>query len=138
MRDISQEIWDEYYSRIKRRRLRAAELLWGELEAAGVNEETILVLDFVHNGNNRDGVESLARQLSEFYSMEISEESADNYFDVKGTTRPDGICLTQNQHTGWVEFMLDVAQSYACVFSDWTLEAPMLGQTFQSAHLDDD
>ena len=138
MDDINQQIWDEYYERVKRRRLRAAELLWLELEAAGVNEDTILALDFVHFGNNRDGVEGLARQLSEDYTMEISAGSAENYWDVKGTTRPTGICLTKDLHNEWVEFMLDVARHYACVFSDWTLEAPTLGLTFQSVHLDDD
>jgi hypothetical protein len=138
MPDDPQKIWDDYYDRIKRRHLTAAALLWGEIEAAGANEETIFALDFAHFGNNRDDVDDLARQLSENYATKVSARSEQNYWDVRGTTRPEGICLSKDQHTAWVEFMVDVAQSYACVFSEWTLEAPALGQTFQSAHLDDD
>ena len=138
MPDDPQKTWDDYYDRIKRRRLSAAALLWGEIEAAGANEETIFALDFGHFGNNRDDVDNLARQLSENYATEVSARSEQNYWEVRGTTRPEGICFTKDQHTAWVEFMVDVAQSYACVFSEWTLEAPALEQTFQSAHLDDD
>jgi hypothetical protein len=138
MPDDPQKTWDDYYDRIKRRRLAAAASLWTEIEAAGADEETVFALDFAHFGNKRDDVENLARQLSEHYSTEVLARSEANYWDVRGTTRPQGICLTKDQHTAWVEFMLEVARSYACVFSEWTLEAPALGRTFQSAHLDDD
>jgi hypothetical protein len=138
MSDDPQKTWDDYCDRIKRRRLTAAALLWDEIEAAGGNEETIFTLDFAHFGNNREDVVDLARQLSENYATEVSASSEQNYWDVSCTTRPEGICLTKCQHSEWVEFMVDVARSYACVFSEWTLEAPALGRTFQSAHLDDD
>jgi len=136
--DDAQAIWDAYYDRIKRRRLSAAALLWGEIEAAGATEETIFALDFAHFGNNREDAEKLARQLSEHYSTEVIASGEPNYWDIRGTTRPEGICLTRDQHIAWVEFMVDVARSYACVFSEWTLEAPALGRAFRSAHLDDD
>jgi hypothetical protein len=138
MSDDPQKTWDDYYDRIKRRRIAAAAALWSELEAAGANEETIFALDFAHFGNTRDDVDDLARQLSENYTLKISARSEHNYWDVKGTTRPDGICFTKDEHNAWVEFMVDVARSYACVFSEWTLEAPALGRTFQSSHFDDD
>ena len=138
MPDDTQKTWGDYYDRIKHRRLAAAALLWAEIEAAGANEETVFALDFAHFGNNRDDVDNLGRQLSENYATEVSARSEQNYWDVRGTTRPEGICLTKDQHTAWVEFMVDVARSYACVFSEWTLEAPALGRTFQSAHPDDD
>jgi len=138
MPDDPQKTWDDYYDRIKHRRLAEAALLWSEIEAAGANEETIFALDFAHFGNDRDDVDNLAQQLSENYATEVSPRSEQNYWDARGTTRPEGICLTKDQHTAWVEFMVDVARSYACVFSEWTLEAPALGRTFQSAHLDDD
>ncbi|KFD30072.1 hypothetical protein [Sphingobium yanoikuyae] len=137
MTDDPQNIWDDYYDRIKRRRIAEATFLWSEVDAAGANEETIFALDFVHFGNNRDDVDNLAQQLSENYTMEIAAHSEQNYWCAKGTTRPEGICLTKNDHTAWVDFMVDVARSYACVFSEWTLEAPALGRTFHSAHLDD-
>lgn len=138
MADDPQKIGDDYYDRIKRRRLAEAALLWGEIEASGSSEETIFALDFVHFGNNRDDVDDLARQLSENYATKVSARSKQNYWVVRGTTRPESICLTADQHAAWVEFMVDVARSYACVFSEWMLEAPALGLTFQSAHLDYD
>lgn len=133
-----QATWNDYYDRIKRRRLAAAAVLWGEIDAAGANEDTVFALDFTHIGNNRQDADDLAHQLSENYATEVSAQSEKNYWNIKGTTRPKGICLTKDQHVAWVEFMVDVARSYACVFSEWTLEAPALGRTFQSAHLDDD
>jgi hypothetical protein len=133
MPDDPQKTWDDYFERIKNRRLTEAALLWGEIETAGANKETIFALDFAHFGNSRDDVDDLARQLSENYTLEISARSEHNYWDVRGTTRPDGICLTKDEHKAWVEFMVDVARSYACVFSEWTLEAPALGRTFQSS-----
>ena len=103
---------------MKHRRLAAAALLWGEIEAAGAHEETIFALDFAHFGNNRYDVDNLARQLSENYATEVSARSEQDYWDVRGTTRPQCICLTKDQHITWVEFMVDVARSYACVFSE--------------------
>jgi len=136
MPDDPQKTWNAYYDRIRRRRLTEAAQLWDEIEAAGGNEETVFVLDFVHFGNNPDDVAQLSRQLSENYTTEISSRSEANYWDVRGTTRPEGISLSRDQHAAWVEFMFDVARSYACVFSGWKLEAPALGRTFQSANLD--
>jgi hypothetical protein len=136
--DDPQKTWDDYFDQIKRRRLAEAALLWGEIEAAGASEETIFALDFAHFGNNRDDADDLAQQLSENYAVKVSARSEQNYWDVRGTTRPEGICLTSDQHAAWVEFMVDVARSYACVFSEWALESPALARTFQSAHLDHD
>jgi len=69
------------------------------------------------------------------HNVEISQ--ADNeYWYVKGTTRPEGINLSKEQHRAWVEFMADVAQSYACVFSSWSLESPELKSSFQSESIE--
>jgi hypothetical protein len=133
-----QQIWDDYYDRIKRRRLAEAALLWDQVVDAGADDDTVFALDFAHFGNHRDGVDNLAQQLSENYATEVTARREQDYWDVKGTTRPEGINLTQDQHTAWVEFMAEVARSYGCVFAEWTLEAPALGRTFQSTHLGDD
>jgi hypothetical protein len=136
--DDAQKTWEDYYARIKRRRLAAAVSLWVEVEAAGITDGAVFALDFEHFGNNRDDANKLARQLAENYAIEVSPSSEPNYWNVVGTTRPEGISLTKDQHAAWVEFMADVAQSYACVFSHWTLEAPAVGRTFRSEQRDDD
>jgi len=136
--DDPQKIWGDYYDRIKRRRMAEAGLLWAEIEAAGITADTAFIMDFTHFGSVRGDVDDLARQLSENYDTKVVARNEPSYWDVKGTTRPDGVCLTKAQYLAWVEFMVDVAHSYACVFSDWTLEAPALGRSFRSAHLDAD
>ncbi len=138
MAEDPEQIWDDYYDRIKRRRLAAAALLWNEVVDAGADEDTVFALDFVHFGNHHDGAEKLAQQLSENYATQITARSERGCWSVTGTTRPEGICLTKDQHVAWVEFMVDVARSCGWVFSGWTLQAPELGRTFQSAHLDND
>jgi hypothetical protein len=136
--DKPQKIWDDYYDRIKRRRMAEAELLWAKIETAGATADTAFALDFSHFSNALGDADYFARQLSEHYDTQVVARSEPNYWDIKGTTRPERTCLTKAQHLAWVEFMADVAASYACVFSEWTLEAPALGLTFQSADLDAD
>ena len=106
------------------------------MESVGVNEDTVLALDFVHFGNNEDNIKGLSSQLSEHYNITVEAADGEDYFLVKGTTRPEGITLTQEQHLAWVEFMSDVAQSYACVFSTWSLEAPELETSFSSENIE--
>lgn len=126
------EIWDDYYATISARRATEAEELWKRMVAAGVSEDTVLALDFVHLASSSDHAQALAEQLAENYSIEVVAADEEGYLLIKGTTRPEGVCLSKEQHTGWVAFMTEVAKSYACVFSNWTLEAPSLGKRFAS------
>ncbi|MEP1895877.1 MAG: hypothetical protein ABJQ98_15330 [Alloalcanivorax venustensis] len=127
-----QQVWEDYYGRKKSQRLQEATEIWRQLESAGVASNTVLALDFVHFGKSQHDAEALANQLSENYEMEVVESERDGCWLVKGTTRPYGIEMTEEQHLGWVEFMADVANSYACVFSTWAIEAPALGANFHS------
>jgi len=131
-----QKTWSEYYQRIKNRRAEEAEILWGELISAGATEETVLALDFLHFSNSRENADSLAEQLSENYSVEVKQAPEKDYWQIIGTTRPNGISLSKEQHSNWVDFMTDVSQSHACVFSTWSLEAPSLNKHFHSEAID--
>ena len=106
------------------------------MQSAGVNEETVLALDFVHFGKSQTDAQALANQLSENYNMEVIPDEKQGYWYAKGTTRPHGLTLNQEQHLGWVEFMSDVAHSYGCVFSTWSLEAPSIGAKFNSKDIE--
>lgn len=132
----AQPKWDAYYQRIRGRREREADALWQLMTEGGVTGDTVLAMDFVHFSNVRDNAESLAKQLSENYSIEVVPADEKNYWYIKGTTRPEGLYLSEEQHLGWVRFMADVARSYACVFSNWVLEAPALGKKFESESFD--
>lgn len=133
-----QKTWDEYYERKKAELLREAAALDASMRSAGVTEETTLALDFVHFGASRSNVEALAEQLSENYAMEVVQADDQDTWLARGTTRPYGINLSQEQHFDWVGFMAEVARSYSCVFSTWLLEAPSLGLSFNSEHVDGD
>ena len=130
--DDPKKVWRDYYLRKKSQRLEEAAALCEKMQLAGVAEETVLALDFLHVGNVKADVEALATQLSENYRMQVVPGNEKGFWYAKGTTRPDGLTLTQEQHLGWVAFMSDVAQSYACVFSTWSIEAPSLGTQFRS------
>ena len=106
-----QRTWSDYYQRKKAQRMEEASGLWDLMCNAGVNEETVLALDFTHFGTSRESVEALASQLSENYDTKVVPSEERGYWYAKGTTRPDGVTLTREQHSGWVEFMADVAQS---------------------------
>ena len=133
-----QVVWADYYKRKKSQRMNEAAVLWAQMKRAGVNESTVLALDCVHFGSVKEDVESLAAQLSENYTVETCADSNEGYWRVLGTTRPDGIYLTEEQHLAWVEFMCDLAQSFACVFSTWTLDAVSLGLKFRSEAVESD
>ncbi len=131
-----QQVWEDYYSRKKSQRFQEAADLWRQMEAAGVASDTVFALDFVLFGQSQHDARALANQLSENYEMEVVEPEGDGYWFVKGTTRPYGIEMTEEQHLDWVDFMVDVAKSYACVFSTWTIEAPALGAKFHSEEIE--
>jgi hypothetical protein len=131
-----QIVWEDYYRRKKEQRTDEAVTLWQQMENAGVTEETVMALDFLHFGNNEEDVKSLSNQLSENYNIKIEPAEEEKHWYVKGTTRPEGITLTKEQHLAWVEFMSDVAQSYACVFSTWSFEVPSLNVSFHSEEIE--
>lgn len=128
--------WDAYYRRLKERRLLEAEVLWSQMEVAGVTVETQLALDFSLFSVEQRNANSLATQLAESYTVEVTQDATNEYWFVKGTTRPYGIMLEKERHTTWVEFMADVAKSHSCVFSNWNLEAPKLNKSFSSEEIE--
>jgi hypothetical protein len=127
-----QKTWADYYQRLKDRRLAEAASLWAKFHEAGGSRETIVAVDFIHFSSSKADLEALAAQLSENYAVAVVPRAEDGYWELRGTTRPGGIELSEAQHSGWVEFMADVAQSYACVFSTWQLEAPSMNRVFSS------
>ena len=125
--DDPQQTWDDYYSRIKTRKVDEATILWENMLKAGVLSETVFAMDFTHFCDLPEKLKELGKQLSENYELEFSDVDDKGYQFLSGTTRPYGNELSQVDFIGWVEFMCDVAQSYSCVFSSFTIESPELG-----------
>ncbi|WP_185233774.1 hypothetical protein [Teredinibacter franksiae] len=118
----AQKTWDEYHERIKSRRLAEAKVINLELVKNDITSETDLVLDFSFFTQDEAGANGIKKQLSENYEMIISKK--DEYWHINGTSRPYAVNLNAEQHLGWVEFMHDVALSYGCIFSTWSITEP--------------
>ena len=122
MTDDAQQIWPDYYARIRRRRIVEADLISSQMEADGVSADSILALDFKHFGTVENDVRRLSDQLSENYTAEVRLSDDGETWIAEATSRPYGIDgMIGSQLQQWVEFMCDVARSYACVFSSWKL-----------------
>jgi len=115
----AQKTWEEYHERIK---------------SHGITSEHDLVLDFSFFTQDEIGAKGIKTQLSENYEISISKEG--EYWLIKGTTRPYAINLSQEQHIGWVKFMHDVALSYGCIFSTWTIIEPETKQAWSNENIE--
>ena len=139
MTDAPQQIWTDYYAGLRRRRIAEAQILHSRMAADGVTDDTILALDFMHFGSVEEDVRRLAKQLSENYSMTVTRGGDADYWNADGTTRPDGIVgMNPQRCADWVKFMCDVANSYGCVFSTWTLTDPLRQLSWTNETIDVD
>ena len=139
MTEDPQQIWTDYYARLRRRRIAEAQIVHSQMAADGVTDETLLALDFLHFGNVESDVRDLAEQLSENYAMTVTRRTDSEYWNAEGTTRPDGIDgMNAERCADWVAFMCDVANSYGCVFSIWTLTDPTLQRSWTNETIDVD
>lgn len=140
MSDDPQQIWDEYYQRIRRRRIREAEIVHAQMSEDDFTDSTVLAIDFRHFSRNEDSIHNLAKQLSEHYTTTITRSENDNRcWVLDGTTRPEGIeGMTEQRVVDWVSFMCDVAQSHGCVFSMWRLTDPCRSRSWSNEMLDVD
>ena len=133
-----QKTWQEYYARIKNRKIDEATQLWNAAVSSGANDRTLFAMDFSHFGEAPSRLNDLAQQLSENYEVEICETDEKGYQLLTGTTRPYGNELSGEDFINWVSFMCDVAQSYSCVFSEFSLESPELGLTWSNSEFESD
>ncbi|MCU8010071.1 hypothetical protein RA178_02940 [Shewanella oncorhynchi] len=131
-----QKTWEEYYARIKNRKIDEATQLWNAVVSSGANEETVFAIDFSHFCDVSSKLNKLAQQLSENYEIELSEVDEKGYQFLTGTTRPYGNELSEEDFINWVSFMCDVAQSYTCVFSEFSLESPELGLVWSNTEFE--
>ena len=130
----AQKTLGEYHERIKNRRLAEAKIINLELEKNAITSDIDLVLDFGFFTQDEAGAIGIRKQLSENYEMTISNDG--NYWHIKGTSRPYAVNLTTEQHLGWVEFMHNVALSYGCIFSTWSITDPKGKQAWSNENIE--
>jgi hypothetical protein len=140
MSDDRQQTWDDYYQRIRRRRIRGVEIVHAQMSEDDLTDSTVLAIDFRHFSRDEDSIRNLATQLSEHYATTITRSESDSrYWVLDGTTRPDGIDgMTEQRCVDWVSFMCDVAQSHGCVFSTWRLTDLRRARSWSNEMLDVD
>ena len=122
------EIWDEYHTKIRNRRLSEAHVMNTQLESEGITSENKLFLDFTVFSNDEEGVANLEKQLSENYDMSVKKDD-DAYWLIRGTTRPYTVNLGPSKHIEWVELMHDVALSHRAIFSTWVITEPIFDKS---------
>ncbi|MBL4774132.1 MAG: hypothetical protein JKX98_11260 [Alcanivoracaceae bacterium] len=130
----AQKTWNEYHARIKSRRLVQVKVINEQLKKAGITSNTDLVLDFNFFTPKKSGAEGIKEQLSENYEISIKQDG--EYWHIDGTTRPYSITLNSEQHIAWVEFMHDVALSYGCIFSVWTVTDPKTNKKWSNEKIE--
>ena len=121
-KEEAEKTWDEYHERIKNRRIAEAKIINDDLKKHNITGDTDLILDFSFFTQDENGAKGIQEQLSENYKVTISKDG--KYWHINGTSRPYTVNLTTEQHLGWVEFMHDVALSYRCIFSVWSITDP--------------
>lgn len=127
------QTWNEYHEQLKARRRMEAATMWSRMQAAGIGEDTLVLLDFTHESTALRHAAGLARRLSDTYLMDLRPIGSDGRWQVTGTSRPEGILISGEQLEAWVGIMADLGRLHRCVFKAWTLEAPATSQTFVSA-----
>lgn len=127
---------NSYQEEITNRRIAEAKLLWGNMLRAGFSETSVAALDFTFFSNDKNGAESLVKDLSENYTAEISNANEEGYWLIKGTTRPYGNEFNKEQWFGWVEFMISLGFSNNSVFSTWSVYEPKSNKTWTSEEIE--
>lgn len=130
----AQKTWDEYHERIRNRRLAEAKVINLELDKHGITGETDLALDFTFFAQDENGANGIKEQLSENYKISL-DNNGENWL-IKVTSRPYSVNLSPEQHLGWVEFMHDVALSYGCIFSTWSITDPESNSVWSNENIE--
>lgn len=127
---------NSYQETISGRRQTEAAILWKAMKKDGFNESSIAALDFTFFSNVKSDAENLAKALSENYTATVSPTEQDDYWLIKGTTRPYGNEFNSSQWLGWVEYMVSIGFSNNCVFSTWSVYEPKSKKTWSSESID--
>jgi hypothetical protein len=107
------------------------------MERYGVDEATVLAIDFVLFSPDATKAESLAEQLRENYSVTLGDDEGSDYTLIRGTTRPYGVRFSSQGFYRWIDFMCEVAKSHGCVFSSWSAESRELNRSWSNEKIED-
>jgi hypothetical protein len=100
---------------------------WAALQARGVGENTLLIIDFAFTAKGKAEAQSLAEFLREkttFSSLARPERGTSfrKRWIVRGRTKPSTTSL--EMLNDWVTFMVKTGYTHACRFDGWGVEVP--------------
>jgi hypothetical protein len=100
---------------------------WAALQARGVDEHTLLIIDFAFTAKGKPEAHALAdflREKTTFSSVARPERGTRfrKRWIVRGRTKPSTTSL--EMLNDWVTFMVKTGYSHACRFDGWGVEVP--------------
>ncbi|MFY9253351.1 MAG: DUF5076 domain-containing protein [Fuerstiella sp.] len=133
----AKEMWRAHFARVRQRRLHEAETIIRLSQAAGVTEDSLIVLRYCCVTTNADDAQSLSRKLSEDDEVTIQKTATPNEgWNVIGATEDEGFCITFDELTEWVKYIADVASAFGCSFASWEFHDAETGMTWKSSDVD--
>jgi hypothetical protein len=100
---------------------------WAALQARGVGESTLIIIDFAFTAKGKMEAEALTgflREKTTFSAIARAERGTRlrKRWIVRGRTKPSTTSLEMLDD--WVRFMVKAGYSHACRFDGWGVEVP--------------
>jgi len=100
---------------------------WAALQGRGVDENTLLIIDFAFTAKGKAEAEALVsflREKTTFSAIARAERgtSLRKRWIVRGRTQPSTSSL--EMLNDWVTFMVKAGYTHACRFDGWGVEVP--------------
>jgi len=100
---------------------------WAALQARGVDENTLLIIDFAFTAKGKAEAQTLTdflREKTTFSSVARPERGTRfrKRWIVRGRTKPSTTSL--EMLNDWVTFMVKTGYTHACRFDGWGVEVP--------------
>ena len=101
--------------------VRTAEV-WKQLAELGATEESKLDFDFNFSSKDKNAVEALKSELSEYPIVVSSEGLFKKTFTLSGSSGP--IAWSEEQLLKWVDYLIHVGHDAGCEFEGCGASAP--------------
>lgn len=116
-----QEIADEYFQRIVKRRTGEANILWEQVKSKVNVNEIEFIVGFTIFSHEQEKAEAVKEKLKEAYEISITRDDSNDVWLVKGSTESYGVELDFDKIKEWIEYMVAVADVNNSGFTNWSL-----------------
>lgn len=135
--DEAKQMWQTHFARVRQRRLHEAETIIRLSHAAGVTEDTLIILRYCCVTTNADNAQALGKKLSEDDEVKIQRTTTPiDGWNVIGATEDEGFYITSDELIEWIKYIADVASAFGCSFASWEFHEVVTGKTWKSSDVD--